>query len=406
MSISLSTINSYAGTGGVLLNAQQTGLESAGFVHRLKSFFNIGDAREKNRATLDALKDAVLTDPRFQTTDLMDEVERLFEKEHTCFAVDMSRIRGIMNKVGVLADKRNVAMLDKRVDMHMAAAVAAGNLSLTGYGEGYREEVTRIVKQQVRREATLLGKSQVDVAGITMEVCYSAAAVLSLVHESGNGRPPELDDFAIRNLRQFVVCGNLTLRKRDEIGPLVHDTCDFYWRAKAMDDGQVEGLAHSTKASANPVGPHAEAALKFMDTVGRPLKHGLFDTIGEYAREMSKKVTTKLEIDPTEDQVRSMVRDMAEEMRKKPIVGAHNSALFLRDNRANMALARYIGTSMALELSDETCQAICKSQSVETASEVFAQMALDSIKDHDVDIVEAIQAQARQPNVYPRPSTL
>ena len=31
MSISLTTIKSYAGTGGILLNAQQTGLESAGF---------------------------------------------------------------------------------------------------------------------------------------------------------------------------------------------------------------------------------------------------------------------------------------------------------------------------------------------------------------------------------------
>ena len=74
MSISLATITGYAGSGRIILNAQQTGIESAGFVHRLKSFFNIGDAREKNRATLNALKEAVLTDPRFNTLDLQDEV--------------------------------------------------------------------------------------------------------------------------------------------------------------------------------------------------------------------------------------------------------------------------------------------------------------------------------------------
>ena len=103
--ISLSTITSYTGANGVLLNAQQTGLESAGFVHRLKSFFGIGDAREKNRATLNALKDAILTDPRFSTQDdLKAEVERLFKQERTYLAVDMSRIRGIMQRVGKLAD--------------------------------------------------------------------------------------------------------------------------------------------------------------------------------------------------------------------------------------------------------------------------------------------------------------
>ena len=402
MSISLNTIKSYAGTGGILLNAQQTGLESVGFVHRLKSFFNIGDAREKNRATLDALKDAVLTDPRFQTTDLMDEVERLFEKEHTCFAVDMSRIRGIMNKVGALADQRNVAMLDKRVEMHMAPLAQGGVFREDQ--RVYLPDVVQIVKQQVRREANLLGKSQVDVADIAMDVCGSAVTAFMADEEDGKERDPKLVNFIGRNLRQFVVCGNLTLRTRsDEIGSLVHDTCDFYWRAKAMDGGQVEGLAHSTEASANPVGPHAEAALRFMDTVGRPLKHGLFDTIRKYASERLKQVTTKLETGPMEDQVRSMVRDMAEEMRKTPIVGDKNSALFLRDNRANMALARYIGTSMALELSDATCQAICKSQHVESASEVFAQMALDSIKNHDAEIVEA---QKNQPNIYPLPSNL
>ena len=116
--ISLSTITSYTGSNGILLNAQRNGLESVGFVHRLKSFFGIGDAREKNRATLNALKAAVLTDPRFNTPDLQAEVERLFKNERTYLAVDMSRIRGIMQQVGKLADGSDVAMLDRRVDLH------------------------------------------------------------------------------------------------------------------------------------------------------------------------------------------------------------------------------------------------------------------------------------------------
>ena len=390
MSISLNTINSYAGTGGILLNAQQTGLESVGFVHRLKSFFNIGDAREKNRATLNALKDAVLADSQLQTRDLMDEVERLFEKEHTCFAVDMSRIRGIMDKVGALADKRNGAMLDRRVDLHMAAAVASD-----WFPQGlkdYQDEVTHIVKQQVRREAALLQRSQVDVAGIATNVCTAAVTALMRVHEPGKSADPELVDFVGRHLRQFVVRGNHTLRVgsdgSDEIELLVHDTCDFYWRAKEMGDGLRGGFTQSTEASANTVGPHAKIALEFMNTVGRTLEQGLYDRIDEYTYAMWEPATSTLGANPTAEQVRKLVDDIRQQLRT-PIVTKYGTPIFLRDDEANKALARYIGKSLALELSDATCKAICKSRHVKSASDVFEQVAYDSLKTFDAEFTKA-----------------
>ncbi len=390
MSISLNTIKSYAGTGGILLNAQQTGLESAGFVHRLKSFFNIGDAREKNQATLDALKDAVLTDSRFQTTDLMDEVERLFEKEHTFLAVDMSRIRGIMNKVGALADKRNVAMLDRRVDLHMAAAVASGGFPPDL--KDYQDEVTDIVKQQVRREAASLRTSQVDVAGIAMDVYTAAETALMHVYESSKGRPPELVKFVGQHLRQFVVCGNLALRisreEREDIEPLVYDTCDFYWRAREVGDVLRGGFTQSTEASANAVGPHAKIALEFMNTVGRTLEQGLYDRIDEYTYAMWEPATRTLGANPTAEQVRKLVDDIRQQLRS-PITTKYGTPIFLRDDEANKALARYIGKSLALELSDATCKAICKSRHVKSASDVFEQVAYDSLKTFDAEFTKA-----------------
>ncbi len=379
MSISLATITGYAGSGRIILNAQQTGIESAGFVHRLKSFFNIGDAREKNRATLNALKEAVLTDPRFNTLDLQDEVERLFEKESTRFAVDMSRIRGIMSKMATLANQHDVAMLDKRVDMHMAAITAGGGRVFSPDQKVCVSEVTHIVKQQVRQAAAAGGRAPVDVADIAMDVCGLAATAFMEIGDMSQTRDPELLDFVGRHLRQFAVRGNLTLRSSDEVASLVRDTCDFFRRARVMGDGQ-DGFTHSTSAPANRVGPHASAALEFMNTVGRPLKHGLYDSIDEYVYPRSEQAERMLGTNPTEAQVRSMVDAMAQDMSDHPILDSDSGApVFGKDDAANRALARYMGKTMALGLSDPACQAICKSLHVKSASEVFEKMAYISI---------------------------
>ena len=374
--ISLTTITGYTGSSGVLLNAQGNGLESAGFIHRLKSFFGIGDAREKNRETLNALKEAVLSDSRFNTLDLRDQVERLFAKERTCFAVDMSRIRGIIGKMATLANRQDIAMLDKRVDLHMAVIHA-----FSPDQKDFAADVTRLVKQQVRKAAADGGRGPVPVADIASEVCGRGVVALMEIGDLPRDRDPALVKVIGRNLRQFAVHLNGTLLSSEAVTNLVGDTCAFYRRAKAVADGQVEGVAWSGGGNAERVGRHVSAALEFMDTVGRPLKPYLFDDIHDYVCHMAGSVARSLGPRPTKDQVHSMVDDLPEDMSISFSYDmADDGPVFPGDSKANKALAHYIAKSMELELSDTARQAICKNLHVKSASEVFEPMAYDAIR--------------------------
>ena len=117
-----------------------------------------------------------------------------------------------------------------------------------------------------------------------------------------------------------------------------------------------------------------------MNTVGRPLKHGLYDRIDEYVYPRSEQAERMLGTSPTEAQVRSMVDAMAQDMSDHPFLDSDSGApIFGKDDTANRALARYMGKTMALGLSDPACQAICKSLHVKSASEVFEKMAYISI---------------------------
>ena len=91
MGITLNTILQFTGSDRVLLNAQGTGLVSVNRLQRFKSFFNIGDARQKNAETLTAIHHAVLNDPRFASKELQDQAVRLLSEVRVDRALDATR---------------------------------------------------------------------------------------------------------------------------------------------------------------------------------------------------------------------------------------------------------------------------------------------------------------------------
>ena len=94
--ITLDTISRFAGTGKMQVNAQGTGFESVGILQRLKSFFNIGDARLKNAETLTAIHHAILNDPRYFSQDVQAEAARLLSEVRTDRAIGVAQIKSII----------------------------------------------------------------------------------------------------------------------------------------------------------------------------------------------------------------------------------------------------------------------------------------------------------------------
>ena len=386
--ISLSTITSYTGSNGILLNAQRNGLESVGFVHRLKSFFNIGDAREKNRATLNALKDAILTDPRFSAQDdLKAEVERLFKNEHTFLAVDMSRIRGIMDKMARLADGSG-AMLDRRVDLHLAAILPPPGVNspiakamLVRYAN--LDDIVLIAKQHVRNAAYAPGANGVvDVAKLVGEVLDRSVLAITSTTPLNRRHPIHLMKFAGQQLQHFLMGPDRTLRTSGEVVDYVRNAFDFYRKARDVAMREMESPLLATlaeqEAAARSVGPHAKAALEFACTVGEQVDLGMFDLIHNYVARLPLDAFRGLKRNSTTEDFDGAIQSFACHMAAQPLRGANGGCPF--DNlKATKSLARYMANLVALRLPEPLRVAICNRLDYPTAAKAMENAIHDSI---------------------------
>lgn len=144
MPLSLDTITQFRG-GDVLLLNRQGGLDSVGSGQKLRSFFNIGDARQRNAETLTAIHHAIMNDPRYFAKPVQDLAANLLAEVHTERAISATRIKDIISKLNEAAtpEAKRLAAMD----------IAAGRLASRGLpafvpqsgGQGYaklaREEV-------------------------------------------------------------------------------------------------------------------------------------------------------------------------------------------------------------------------------------------------------------------------
>ena len=385
--ITLDTITRYAGANGVLLNAQQTGLESAGFIHRLKSFFGIGDAREKNRATLNALKDAVLTDPRFNTPDLQAQVERLFKNEHTFLAVDMSRIKGIMNKMVRLADGSD-AMLDRRVDLHLAAILPPPGVNspiakamLVRYAN--LDDIALIAKQHVRNAACAPGANGVvDVAKLVGEVLDRSVLAITSTTPLNRRHPIHLMKFVGQQLQHFLMGPDRTLRTSGEVVDYVRNAFEFYRKARDVAMREMESPLLATlaeqEAAARSVEPRAKAALEFACTVGEKVDLEMFDRIHDYVANLPLDAFRNLSPKSTDADFSMAIGSLAEHMASHPFRGADGRCPF--DNlKATKSLARYLANLVALRLPEPLRVAICNRLDYPTAAKAMENAIHDAI---------------------------
>ena len=92
-----------------MLNEQGTGITSAR-MQGFKSFFNIGNARQKNAETIVALHHAIMNDPRFGAQDVQAEAVRLLAEVHAERAISAPQIKDIVRGMNVkLPDGRRLS---------------------------------------------------------------------------------------------------------------------------------------------------------------------------------------------------------------------------------------------------------------------------------------------------------
>jgi hypothetical protein len=368
MSISLQTITAYSGSGGILLNAQGTGLESVGFVHRLKSFFGIGDAREQNRATLMAIQDAIGNDPRFNTPDLRAEAQRLISKESTRFAVDMSHINGILSRMSALASGSN-ASLDKRVDLHLAATPLPPQL--TEYADA--DEVMLIAKQHVRNAALAAGPGTVvDVARLVRDVINCCVTAMTSTTPLNERQSVPLMRAVGRNLQHFVIQEDRTMRTDVETADFVRDAFDTYRTLKDQAYEAVDFPSYDSLEDAAPALRRMRdcnrAALEFLCTAGKTVTLDMFHKIQGNLKTYPPLVGFD-GIKSTRD-IHEAINATMRNYTRHPVRLVRGQPLF-NDLKATKALSRYVATLMASQLTDEQRDLICSKLRVKSAAEAF-----------------------------------
>ena len=104
MPLSLDALRNFGGNDRLLVDARSGAVLSENRLQRFKSFFNIGDARQKNAETLSMIHHAFLNDPRFSSGELQREVARLLNQVRTDRALGAAQIRNIVDTMFKLAD--------------------------------------------------------------------------------------------------------------------------------------------------------------------------------------------------------------------------------------------------------------------------------------------------------------
>ncbi|MBR1587613.1 MAG: hypothetical protein IJ658_04725 [Kiritimatiellae bacterium] len=104
MPLSLDSIRNFAGTGQILYS-QKDGLQSAGASQRLKSFFDIGDARQKNAETLTSIHQAIVNDPRFFARSVQQKAVELLSQVRADRAISATQIKSIVDQLDNMAAK-------------------------------------------------------------------------------------------------------------------------------------------------------------------------------------------------------------------------------------------------------------------------------------------------------------
>ena len=406
--ISLDTITRFNGTGRVLLDAQGTGLESVGVSQRLKSFFNVGDARDRNGDTRRAVRTAIRLDPRFASTDIQEHADRLLDGVRTDRAIDVSRIKGIVQELEKLAFVAN-STLRQRVDLH----VAAGDYTAVGLRDvidKHADQVAFIAKQRADKvaddaqSAAIAANAAadiryvpVDVAGCIRDAAMNCQAVLDSLSNVPDANTRDLVDFAGKHLNQLVLKNDITQRPNT-----------FRTPSEIADIGrfcaQASRGGHTWIHESNPIGtvygepelvkPYEMAAVEFLAAVGKPVPPSLYGTIDRTVRgfltdrQLSASLFPKVRhpghsADEIKNSLASVMRKMISTIIGHAELGAFCTDALGTDVKALEALGRYVAKLVALRLPADVGQAICEKLQVQSAGVAFETAVRDVIvNDH------------------------
>ena len=162
--IQLEALRAVANNRTLVLNETGDNLIQNKFLHKFKSFFNLGSAREKNAETLAAIRTAILNDPKFAFLgeDLERRADELLAQVRTTRAINSTQISNILS---TLDQEASPVRLRQAMNRRIIARLAATELPPELEGRISKEVYTAIAKNTLGHAAVDSRFHEVDIPG-------------------------------------------------------------------------------------------------------------------------------------------------------------------------------------------------------------------------------------------------
>lgn len=144
MAITLDQLRSFGGVNAMKLDATGENLQSVNMMHRFKSFFNIGTARQENAQTLTAIRYAIQNDPRYHLQGAKEHIDAMLGGIRTNRAIKAADIRRIVATVDQMF--ANAVPAKREAAAQTLAGLKLAAAGLPPAAENCPTAFTRIVK--------------------------------------------------------------------------------------------------------------------------------------------------------------------------------------------------------------------------------------------------------------------
>lgn len=194
--ITLDTLRNVSARRSLVLNNTSDQLIQNKAFQRLRSFFNIGNARAENAQTLAAIRTAILNDPRFAACaeDSTRKLDSLLGAVRTDRAISSTQIRSIISQMDAFADEPRYRRraIELRIDARLAAVPRPPVLQrLTD------SQYANIARETIYNGSGTTPFNEVDVPGAIDQLNTQLAALIE-----GLQGEPEILDILFTNYRR------------------------------------------------------------------------------------------------------------------------------------------------------------------------------------------------------------
>ena len=176
MPLTVNDLRTFSGTHAMRVDAFGQSMESVNVSQRLKSFFNIGSARDENVRTLTVIREAIRNDPKFFAQNVQDRADALIASVRTDRAIGVSQIQSIIAELDSLSDDA------KRFSA--AREIATGSLASRGipdFAQGFPQMYKQLAIETVTKFEPEEGFGKVDFGHRLDEFDATLRAVCNLI---------------------------------------------------------------------------------------------------------------------------------------------------------------------------------------------------------------------------------